>query len=684
MGSQASAADIVCGCADILRPPRRVPVVDAVEQHMRIYLPGGSNENWNRARTPYMVEPMNRLADRAVEGVIFVGPSRSGKTAALVDGWLVYAVQCDPGDMHIIHMTQATAQRYSQTRIDRLNQHSPAMREKLSPYASDDNVFAKRYRNSMALTIGWPSITQLSSFDLRYVALTDYDRFPEDVGREGDVFTPARKRTQTFMSAGRVLCESSPGKVLNDPKWQMTDPHEGPPCGGIFALYNQGDRHRWYWPCPHCREFFTAAPNREAFALLDGHAALICPHCGALIESAHKPGMNAAGAWLAAGQTLTARGEILGDAPKTLLASYWLTGPAAAYQSWDSLVQRYDQAQRTLERTGDEKPMQALITTDFGTAYRPRNLSVLRDGRVLASRAEDIPKRAVPAGVRFLTAAVDVQKDRFVVQVMGWAAHNERWLIDRYNLRWSRRLGGNGEPEPIDPARQLDDWAILLDQVACKPYPFADDPARGLIPVAVAVDSGGKAGVTERAYAFWRQARASGLGGRIMLVKGGSNSGPRINRTFPDSSNRADRRANAMGEIPVWMLNTLVLKDSLAADLERAEPGPGYIHLPNWLGTWFFDELTAETRTAKGWENLSNDRNEAFDLCVYNHAAALMLRYENINWDKPPAWADPERSAVRIDLIGDGEPAPQPPEPKQRLKSSAKQSQPRHGRPWSL
>ena len=187
MASFASCSEIMRGAAEILRPPRRIPVVDAVEQHMRIYLPGGSNENWNRERTPYMVKPMNRLADRSVEGVVFVGPSRSGKTAALVDGFLVYAVVCDPGDMHIIHMTQATAQRFSQSRIDRLNEHSPAMRERLSPYASDDNVFGKRYRHGMTLSIGWPSITQLSSFDIRYVCLTDYDRFPEDVGREGDV-----------------------------------------------------------------------------------------------------------------------------------------------------------------------------------------------------------------------------------------------------------------------------------------------------------------------------------------------------------------------------------------------------------------------------------------------------------------------------------------------------------------
>lgn len=662
MASHASCADLVRGAAEILRPPRRIPVADAVENGMIVY---GTNEPWKRSRTPYMVAPMNAMTHRHLEGVIFVGPSRSGKSAALVEGFLYYAATCDPGDFHIIHMTQATAQHYSRTRIDNLNRLSPAMRERLSPYASADNVYAKRYRNGMNLTIGWPSITQLSSFDFRYVALTDYDRYPEDVGHEGDVFTPARKRTQTFMSAGRVLVESSPGKLLNDAKWQPTHPHEGPPCGGIFALYNQGDRHRWYWPCPHCHEFHTAPPSVEAFTVIDGHACLICPHCGTAIDARHKPTMNLAGNWLADGQTINAQGEISGERSVSTLASFWLTGPNAAYQSWDSLVKRYQQALSTLDRTGDEKPMQALITTDFGTAYRPRQLNAIRDSRLLASQAEEGEKRTIPSGVYFLTAAVDVQKDRFVVQVMGWGVGGERWLIDRYNLRWSRRLGGNGEPEPIDPARQLPDWAILFDQVACKPYPFADDPSHGLMPVITAVDSGGKAGVTERAYDFWRLARNRGLGQRIMLIKGDAkNSGPRLCKTYPDSSGRADRKADARGEIPVWLLNTMILKDSLAADLDRKETGPGYIHFPNWLGPWFFDELTAETRTAKGWENLSNDRNEAFDLCVYNHAAALRLHFESINWEKPPQWADPKRAAVGIALTGDGQPDPVAPNPK--------------------
>ncbi|MBK8184809.1 MAG: phage terminase large subunit family protein [Candidatus Competibacteraceae bacterium] len=104
----------------------------------------------------------------------------------------------------------------------------------------------------------------------------------------------------------------------------------------------------------------------------------------------------------------------------------------------------------------------------------------------------------------------------------------------------------------------------------------------------------------------------------------------------------------------------MTLKDAVAADLERGESGPGYIHFPAWLAAWFFDELTAETRTAKGWENMGGARNEAFDLMVYNSAAMLALGGDKIISGNRPGWANPELAAIPIEST--------PPEAKQVVK----------------
>lgn len=678
-----TALAILQNAAEILRPPRRIPVSQAAKQYLHIHRPGGHSGLWDARLTPYMIEPMDRLSDRSVEAVVFIGPARTGKSAGLVLGWISYAVVCDPGDMLLLHMTEATARDFSKDDVARAHRHSPELKSRLSPYASDDNVFDKQYRHGMRLLIGWPSISQLSGRTLRYVAITDYDRMPLNIEGEGDAFTLARKRTQTFLSGGRVCVESSPGWPIEDPKWTHDNPHEGPPCKGIFSLYNQGTRNRWYWPCPDCKSYFTAAPSVDALAEVEGKTHLVCPHCGVAIGQRQKSKMNQAGRWLADGQSIDADGIISGTASDSKIASYWLTGPAAAYQSWDSLWKKYHAASEEYEKTGSEESLRAVTTGDFGIAYRPKQLHVIRDPRALQDRAEDTQKRTIPQGVKFLTAAVDVQKNRFVVQVIGWGIAGERWLIDRYNLRWSYRTAGNENPEPIDPAARIEDWQLIVQSVINKTYPFVGNEQMGIKPIMTAIDSGGKAGVTERAYLFWRQLRGAGLANRGMLVKGAaSKTGPRISRTFPDSTKRVQqRKANARGEIPVWQLNTQVLKDALAADMERIEPGPGYIHWPAWLGAWFFDELTAETRTAKGWENIGGARNEAFDLMIYNHAAWLMIGGERIDWTNPPKWADPTSCQVET-KSGPAEIEPPKPKPRPERQPQSSFIKRETGTPW--
>ncbi|MBK7543297.1 MAG: phage terminase large subunit family protein [Candidatus Competibacteraceae bacterium] len=51
---------------------------------------------------------------------------------------------------------------------------------------------------------------------------------------------------------------------MTDPQWQPHNGHDAPPCKGIFAIYAQGTRKRWYWPCPECGEYFTSPASTDA------------------------------------------------------------------------------------------------------------------------------------------------------------------------------------------------------------------------------------------------------------------------------------------------------------------------------------------------------------------------------------------------------------------------------------
>ncbi|HFV2073224.1 TPA: phage terminase large subunit family protein, partial [Escherichia coli] len=638
----------------ILRAPRRMRVADAVAQYMRVPLGAGNSVPWDPLVAPYVIEPMNCLASREYDAVIFVGPARTGKTIGLIDGWVIYNVICDPADMLIIQMTEEKAREHSKKRLARTFRVSPEVVSRLSPNKNDNNVYDRTFLAGNYLKIGWPSVNIMSSSDYKCVALTDYDRFPEDIDGEGDAFSLASKRTTTFMSSGMTLVESSPGRDVKDVKWRRTSPHEAPPTTGILSLYNRGDRRRWYWPCPYCGEYFqpcgdVVAGFRDiADPVLASEAAYIqCPSCSGRIMPEQKRELNGRGVWLRDGESINADGSRYGDPRRSRIASFWMEGPAAAYQTLSQLVYKLLTAEQEYETTGSEETLKTVINTDWGLPYLPRASMEQRKSELLEQRAEPVPSRSVPDGVNFLVATVDVQAGRhrrFVVQVTGYGSRGERWIIDRYNITQSLRGDSDGESQRIDPASYPEDWDVLLTDVFHKSWPLASDPSQQMRLMAMAVDSGGEDGVTDNAYKFWRRCRRDGLGKRIYLFKGDSiRRAKLITRTFPDNTGRTGRRAQAAGDVPLWLLQTDALKDRVNNALWRDSPGPGYVHFPDWLGSWFYDELTYEERSSDGkWSKPGRGANEAFDLMVYAEALVILHGYEKIRWPDAPEWASRE------------------------------------------
>ncbi|EFA4872737.1 phage terminase large subunit family protein [Escherichia coli] len=669
----------------ILRAPSRMRVADAVAQYMRVPMGAGNSVPWDPLVAPYVIEPMNCLASREYDAVIFVGPARTGKTIGLIDGWVIYNVICDPADMLIIQMTEEKAREHSKKRLARTFRVSPEVVSRLSPNKNDNNVYDRTFLAGNYLKIGWPSVNIMSSSDYKCVALTDYDRFPEDIDGEGDAFSLASKRTTTFMSSGMTLVESSPGRDVKDVKWRRTSPHEAPPTTGILSLYNRGDRRRWYWPCPHCGEYFqpcgdVVAGFRDiADPVLASEAAYIqCPSCSGRILPEQKRELNGRGVWLRDGESINADGSRYGDPRRSRIASFWMEGPAAAYQTLSQLVYKLLTAEQEYETTGSEETLKTVINTGWGLPYLPRASMEQRKSELLEQRAEPVPSRSVPDGVNFLVATVDVQAGRhrrFVVQVTGYGSRGERWIIDRYNITQSLRGDSDGESQRIDPASYPEDWDVLLTDVFHKSWPLASDPSQQMRLMAMAVDSGGEDGVTDNAYKFWRRCRRDGLGKRIYLFKGDSiRRAKLISRTFPDNTGRTGRRAQAAGDVPLWLLQTDALKDRVNNALWRDSPGPGYVHFPDWLGSWFYDELTYEERSSDGkWSKPGRGANEAFDLMVYAEALVILHGYEKIRWPDAPEWASRETWLECVPDSTEPSPTPEPvstPVKKQKRKKT--------------
>ncbi len=601
-----------------------------------------------RSIAPVESVPVRCVAVRHDSHLFLVGPQMvPTHNTDIGINWLAYSVICDPMDMILYQTSQVTARDFSRRRVDRLNRFTREVGERLLARGDADNTYDKYYRNGMIFTLSWPSIGELSGRPVGRAWLTDLDRMPQDVDGEGSPFDLARKRNTTFGSAAMTYAESSPGFEIEDPKWIRRSPHEAPPCPGILALYNRGDRRRWFWPCVHCKEFFEPEfallkwPETTDIMEAAEQAKMMCPSCASLIESSHKHEMNLRGRWVREGQRIDRDGKIHGAPVRADIASFWLKGPAATFSSWPDLVSRYLLAEQEFQRTGSQEALKSTVNTDQGEPFYPRGLDRERLPDELKARSLDVPEREVPMDARFLLSTVDVQKNRWVVQVFGVGPGlaDEPFrlvVVDRFDIVKSKRLDDDGERWPVRPAKYLEDWDLLVEQVLDREYPMAD--GSGMMRVAIlGVDSGGREGVTTNAYNWYRKLRKEGSGEhqRVHLLKGEAlPSSPRVRLSYPDSPKK-DRRASARGEIPVLILNTNLIKDALNNMVERGVTDGASFAWPGWLPDEWFSEMCAEFRTPKGWENPRKARNEAWDLATYAIAICLHRKIDRLRWDAP-------------------------------------------------
>lgn len=648
-----------------VRPPERLTVSEAAVKYRKLNNPGSYVGPWTNEMTPYLTEPMDLLSSVSYTGMIFVGPAQCGKTDMYLN-WQGYSVICDPADMMLIQTSQTTARDFSKRRIDRLHRHSPDIGKRLVQRRNYDNTFDKRYTSGMMVTLSWPAINELSGKPIPRLWLTDYDRMPQDVDGEGNPFDLAKKRSTSFRSHGMTVAESSPGFVVDNPRWIATSRHEAPPTSGILALYNRGDRRRWYWRCVSCHDAFE--PDFNLLRYPDSKdqmeaaeaAYLVCPSCGQVYhhdfdEKNGVPGkhlLNEKGRWVQDGMIWRPDGQIAGKPFRSDIASFWMKGVAAAFTDWKNLVLNFLKASEEYEKTGSQEALKTTVNVDQGNVYTPKNLESSRLPEELKNSAQDVGHKTVPPGVRFLVGCIDVQKNRFVCQIHGISEGADITVIDRFDIRRSNR------PDPEDPTQflwvnpgaYLEDWKLLINEVIEKSYPLGDGSGRHMAVKMTFCDSGGREGVTANAYNFYRFLRdntdpeiTSNLHRRFQLLRGSPyKSAPRVQLTYPDSE-RKDRHAGARGEIPVYALNSDLIKDTLDKRLDRQDRAGGRITFAKWLPDNFFIELTVEIRTEKGWENPKNFRNESWDLLAYCIAATI-TREINVErpgfWDDPPTWAE--------------------------------------------
>jgi phage terminase large subunit GpA-like protein len=612
--------------AAAIRPDPKLTVDEWADQK-RILTPDSSKEpgQWRTDRVPHARAIMGSLSpsDPCTE-VTLVAGTQVAKTE-IGNNFVGFVIDVSPAPMMMTLPTSNVAKRNSKTRLAKMIDAMPCLREKISENSRDsaNSATLKQFPGGVLVIAGANSAAELKSQPVRFLFEDEVDEYPDDVDGQGPADELAEKRTDTYRRNKKIYRASTPRGRYAKSK--------------IHKHWLRSNMQRRHVPCPHCNELqvlrwegfrydtrkiwtVTLADSGELVEVPEGTAdAKVrdtgevldawyeCEHCAQRIDEHHKQWMfdDARAKWIAERPHITARQGY--HLPSFYSPLGWF--------SWKEVVEKRLQAEKD--------PTKALLALWHNTIaaepYEDAGESV--SDLELRKRAIEAEKPyrlgTVPRGGLLLTGSVDVQHKRLEVKVKAWGRDKESWLVDYQVI--------HGDTESRAP------WDAL-DEYRTKKFPH--DSGAHLRILALAIDAGFR---TQTVYDFCRPRAIA----HVFPVRGQSQAGKTVlgRPTKQDIDHNGQKVPNG---IDLWPIGTDTAKAEIYARLKIERPGPGHMHFPLGLPDEYFRGLTAErqvTRYVKGflktsWEKDEVERNEPLDLEVYAYAAAIYAGLARVNWDR--------------------------------------------------
>jgi phage terminase large subunit GpA-like protein len=410
--------------ADALRP-RPVVRVSQWADTYRVLSSKGSAEpgRWDTSRTPFLRDIMDALSITSVaQRVVVMSCAQVGKTEIGLN-WLGYIMEHAPAPTLVAVPTLEVRKRWVRQRLDPMLTETPVLRDLLDARRSRDagnSEDLKDFPGGMLVIGGANSPASLASMPICNVLCDELDRFPWEVGQEGDPLGLIDERTKAFPRR-KVLLVSTPTV-----KGQSR----------IEQEYLASDQRQFHVPCPHC---YT--PQVLRWRHDDGNYGLIhhsstgevfyaCRECGSRIDEHHKPAMLERGVWIPKYPERDVRGYHING----------LYAPLGLGFTWHELWSEWQRSH------GDTSRLKRFVNTTLGETWEEQGESV--DGLALIARLEEYP---VSLPVRDITAGADVQKDRIEVSIIGWRDEGEEgWALSHLVLD-----GDTTEPAVWDELHQV-------------------------------------------------------------------------------------------------------------------------------------------------------------------------------------------------------------------------------------
>lgn len=656
-------------------PIQAISTKEYARTRRKMVNPGGEPFDYDPTKTPYSDGIMDALDHPMVRLVLVKGNTRSGKTVA-AENFALKRWTFGPAT-NVIWFVQDedSLNDYIDERGDEMLRIHPEINEKVN---WTDRTTGRKRKNIGKSKLFYRPATARA---LRMKAA------PLIVGDEIDAWTPKTRDAAPTLITSRQEEFGSAAKAF------LASHADAGPDGGIDLHLRDSLLHLWWVRCPHCHhamspaqeaedtgarmtwnvpELLSRAEDMDRTEFLESvqrDVRLCCPHdgCHATFDADERKPLMQSGMWLQPHQRLNPDGTVTGEARISTTMGFVIHAFMAPFVKLGETARDWAAAMLEFEATGKDIKLKEVIVKKLGETYLgAKEDEIVESWKTIQARITSRYRlKTVPAGVRFLTAFVDVQGDRFEVRVIGWDLGKQSWLIDAYSIKQWPRAGVHGAFDNIDPGGKLTDWNILEEAVLKSVYPLADNDVRLAqgkeplyLPIArTMIDAVGVPGVTANARAWLSRLMQKGTIApyRVALVHGASSKkaplyGKPVQVEIDDAGR--GRAVKVYERYP----NVHEIKRIISRRMRIDEPGPGRMHYPNQtfdgggMSPRFAKELTAERFRNGDWVKIHKD-NETWDAWVMCEVARETLKPDRPElWsDGLPEWAEPRPRGQGID-----------------------------------
>lgn len=614
------------------KPKPKSNVLDFSKKHGRLSAES-SAVTGRFVPTAYQEDILFDGSNPNIELLVWIKSTRVGYTTC-VKFMMAYHISEDPCPQLIFQPNDGKANEFSKKEIKPLLRDMPVVGERIYKNREDNNLNYKAYPGGFVSSLGGKTANNYASATAKKVFGDEYDRFPDDVDKEGDPGDLMEKRFESYWD-GCMILGSTP----------TTEEHSK-----IKKRFNTTDMMFRFVPCPCCGYFqiiffhnlqWEKEIQEGVYVELPETTKLKCtnPECGEMIDHKNKKQMDNNGQWRQTqkfycceewqdpNQTREWR-ELGLDSDSEHIdkkgyavcckchkpASYnlkerrkrgyhiWSGYSFQPNTTWSKISEKF------IEAKGNEEKMKTFKNTWLGETFATKKIKI-SESKLLKAR-EDYKK--LPQDVEVLIMSVDTQNDRLEYLVRGWSKGETSYGITKGIV-----MG--------DPMNNFV-WDKLYE-IAEITYERED--GKTFKPYWIFIDSGGQR--TSYVYDFVSRPKCQGT---FWAIKGETWENKENDvRPFAQLSKNSDL------PVPLILVATNRCKDLVYERLQLKKGDHAYMYYNKNFDEEYFLQLTAEKKifkkNKKGYleptyvNERTNHRNEAIDLETYNVAAVKLLQQED-------------------------------------------------------